>query len=368
MIDFNNTVPDFKFLKSLRGPLVSFFNNMHDRIYGNLLSTDNEQLIVRCKEIIRDFNHYSNSIIRIFNLLDNEEIYLNSNNDVKNIIFSSLALLRKYHNQELTDTTFEEFQNFNHNIIYTINKLLEECKDQDIKEKVNSLIQVLPSNFIFMIGYVEDGSLEHSYEQEKLNSFESLKNKEDLAKKNMIESIQLLENTANEIKKSRESLSKVNEEKNKYQNERLLDSFLEEYKDLEPKIQNLNFFIIMFFGIIVGAYFCLFLIGQYPKNTQQYFTYASSLVFFAGLIGYLVRERKRLITFHDYSKKMYLEINALPEYISSLDTDQANQIRINLAHNFFAGNKTEPSEPVSNNDISTVLKYLEDIKKLVNNK
>lgn len=367
MIDFNNRIPEFKYLNDLRGPLVSFFNNMHDRIYGNLLSTNNDQVIVRCKEIIRDFNNYYSLISQIFSLLDDEEIYAD-HNTINNIISSAILSLKQYQDQEFTDTTFEEFQNFNSSIRYIINSLMDECKYKDIKNKVTTLIKELPSNFIFMIGYVEDGSLEHGYEQEKLNSFESLKNKEDLAKKNMIESIQLLENTANEIKKSRESLSKVNEEKNKYQNERLLDSFLEEYKALEPKIQNLNFFIIIFFGIIVGAYFCLFLIGQYPKNTQQYFTYASSLVFFAGLIGYLVRERKRLITFHDYSKKMYLEINALPEYISSLDTDQANQIRINLAHNFFAGNKTEPSEPVSNNDISTVLKYLEDIKKLVNNK
>lgn len=161
---------------------------------------------------------------------------------------------------------------------------------------------------------------------------------------------------------------KVSQEISNNQNNRLLAMFYDEYKEHENPIQALNSIIIFSFITILCIYLLLFLLEIYPKDTKQYFMYISSLLFGAGFIGYLVKERIRLIKFHDYSKKLYLETNAMSDYMASLDVEQSKALRIELAKNYFTGSGIEPTKENTSQDTSQLLKNLEEIKRLIGSK
>lgn len=182
------------------------------------------------------------------------------------------------------------------------------------------------------------------------------------------ETIKQVQESKLTIDESRLVSDVVNKKTADAQDNELLVIFSNDYEKLDESIYRLNAAIIVIFLVILSGYIIvLSLIGN-AFETKHYLIYISSLLFSSGLLGYLVKDRNRIIRDYEISKKLHLETKAMSGYMASLSKIESNKLRIDLAPNYFTGNKINEETSKSNDEVSRVINTLDEIKKLINTK
>ena len=162
---------------------------------------------------------------------------------------------------------------------------------------------------------------------------------------------------------------KINISKNN--NEKLVESFATEAKNISISLIKLNRYIILsFITIILILLSKSILIIYYQdsfKDIYNMIVFLSVILSISGLLTYLIKERKYYQKLHDFYNMRYLELNALPEYMQELTPEQRKNLIIQLAPTYFIGNNS--TQPLMGGEIdsSGVEKKLDEITNIIKN-
>ncbi|KYQ82943.1 hypothetical protein AWW72_16295 [Acinetobacter sp. NRRL B-65365] len=185
---------------------------------------------------------------------------------------------------------------------------------------------------------------------------------------NNIKNIEDTKKLVDEVKEIAHDV-KVNITKNN--NEKLVESFATEAKNINTILIELNrYIIISFITIILILLLKSILIIYYQdsfKDIYNMIVFLSVILSISGLLTYLIKERKYNQKLHDFYNKRYLELNALPEYMQELTPEQRKELIIQLAPIYFIGNYS--TQPIDKKEIETgtLDKKLDEITKIINN-
>ncbi|MFV5372457.1 hypothetical protein VXP01_12235 [Acinetobacter pittii] len=187
-----------------------------------------------------------------------------------------------------------------------------------------------------------------------------------------INELKKLKSQVDEIKDSHEILTRIKENKAFENTYELNKGYIDEADKLYKDIKLLNRIIILLFtgivAIITTKLALIFFLQEFFKDIYNFLTYLSLLVSASALITYLIKERSRLIKLHDFFNLTALKLSTLPQYMRELDSNQRQDLIINLSSGFFLGSDKLLIEPnqQQNNHNDNLTKIASDILKLVN--
>lgn len=265
---------------------------------------------------------------------------------------------------DLDSLKFEYKEKFNKNDIFVLYENIKRfLQDFDTNDEVLSFIN--NTNDDDKKNYLLKSLIElHNLQLEK-NSYLSGRKTEKLIQEieefiqsfNKEKAVQLVNETNKMVVQARENLGLA-------ENEKLLMIFQIEAKYLGEKIDDLNSIIIGILSLLIIGFFTMILNSIFPSDLKHYLFYVSLLIVVSALLTYLIKDRLRLIEFHNYCKRMYMEITALPDYMATLTPEQQKALRISLSSNYFTGNQiTNNSTPTK--DISDSVGTIEALSKII---
>ncbi|MBJ8421927.1 hypothetical protein I6M74_08435 [Acinetobacter bereziniae] len=145
----------------------------------------------------------------------------------------------------------------------------------------------------------------------------------------------------------------------------LHNGYQQESDILKKQIFLFHIFIFILFGIIIIALLIKFIIVWICRPSSIYLYGNLSFIIFilslSTLLGYLIKERKRIIILHDKYKLISLKIDSLPRYMRELTAQQRQEMYIKMSTVFFENN-LELQNSKENYDTKT----LDDLIKIIN--
>ncbi|QUY35608.1 hypothetical protein [Acinetobacter junii] len=181
---------------------------------------------------------------------------------------------------------------------------------------------------------------------------------------NIIEGKKLVENLE-------ETAQNININISEKSNEKILQAFKSEATDLKKNIDNLNYLVFSIFFIIIITLIIkgiLAIFFDYAfRDLYNIFIFITIVLSMSGLLTYVIKERTRNVKLYDFYQRRYLELNALPEFISELTPEDRRNLIKELTHTYFNGNQCTTQEISNESKITEISKYTEDLKKMIEN-
>ncbi|WP_151798869.1 hypothetical protein [Acinetobacter calcoaceticus] len=155
----------------------------------------------------------------------------------------------------------------------------------------------------------------------------------------------------------------------------LNSDFANEYKNLADNLDkeaaSINYLIIFLFVIIILiVLFKLIFVSLYNITSFTLVSAAWLAFIFSitALLGYLIKERKRLNNLREYYRTIQIELTALPKYIGEFSSDQRVAMLVNLSTNYFKGTSihnrlNENNEENSLKNNSVIIEKILDLPK-----
>lgn len=173
------------------------------------------------------------------------------------------------------------------------------------------------------------------------------------------------------IKNLQETAQNINISISERSNKEILKAFEIEAKTLKTEIINLNYLVILLFCLIIAVLFfkgILAIFFDYAfRDLYNIFIFISIVFSMSALLTYVIKERARNVKLYDFYNRRYLELNALPEFISELTPEERRTLIKELAHAYFYGGQFTPHVDSSESKITELNKQAEDLKKLIEN-
>ncbi|MCH7392412.1 hypothetical protein [Acinetobacter dispersus] len=173
------------------------------------------------------------------------------------------------------------------------------------------------------------------------------------------------------VKNLEETAQNINISISERSNKEILKAFEDEAKALKIEIVNLNYLVISLFWLIIAVLFfkgILAIFFDYAfRDVYNIFIFITIVFSMSALLTYVIKERTRNVKLHDFYNRRYLELNALPEFISELTPEERRTLIKELAHAYFNGGQFTPHEDSSESKITELNKQAEDLKKLIEN-
>lgn len=181
---------------------------------------------------------------------------------------------------------------------------------------------------------------------------------------NIIEGKKLVENLE-------ETAQNININISEKSNEKILQAFESEAIDLKKNIDNLNYLVFSIFFIIIITLIIkgiLAIFFDYAfRDLYNIFIFTTIVLSMTGLLTYVIKERTRNVKLYDFYQRRYLELNALPEFISELTPEDRRHLIKELTHTYFNGNQCTTQEISNESKITEISKYTEELKKMIEN-
>ncbi|MGN5764411.1 hypothetical protein ACNQO6_08660 [Acinetobacter calcoaceticus] len=331
-------------------PKLINFINLSNNSYNDLMSNRLEEIIDNIQSTMMLIEN-DQPFEKITNALD---IINNKLFDFENFFKKPIPILIDFNDENYLNTLIGEINN----------KLSKKDKDILDLRKFSSLPKNLKTivyrKLIVLRNLIVKDDYDDTQKDQIIYSIaEQFTQQENIKKANEI--VQNIENTAQNINIS------ISERNNK----EILKAFEDEASELKNEIENLNYIIIILFCIIILTLFMkgvLAIIFEYAfRDIYNIFIFITIIISMTGLLTYVIKERARNVKLYDFYKQRYLELNALPEFISELTSEERRELIKELARTYFNGKKEIQNIDTTDNKMSEISKYTEELKKLADN-
>lgn len=309
-----------------------------------------------------------------------------------NLIFENLKTLKRYlelneSDKKILDSISVIEMNIK-TLEYSYRIDIPALKNFDNKEYYEILLNNINSNLDkndkILLSYDEFHSLPN---KTKINIYKKLILLRNLVLKNnfdpinkdlLIDSINNLINqneniitSINLVKNLEETAHNININISEKNNHKILQAFESEAKDLKENIDNLNYLVFSIFAIIIitlilKGILSIFLDYAF-RDLYNIFIFLTIVLSMSGLLTYVIKERARNVKLYDFYKRRYLELNALPEFISELTPEDRRYLIKELTHTYFNGDQGTTQGINNESKITEINKHTEELKKMIEN-
>lgn len=375
--------------------LIDFIDKVDSNTFPNLNLFDKKQWLEKDKPL---FNALASSIDTQKKFLSNK--VMERAQEILDLIISRMRLLKSLisidpldSDQEaqiklFSDYNYEFFMGYNENgivFLYDIDTFLDEDDLSIIIDDIKSKYRFFDSEASYIDLYKKLPKNEKQYVSRKIIEFRNSFYTSPLPKtddiNNYIKELDFLLNKEEILSSAKNIIDASTIANNLKENITVVSNsdFANEYKKLAKKLDkeaaSINYFIIFLFVIIILIVLFKLIFASIYKVTDFTLisaTWLALVLSITALLGYLLKERKRLNNLRDYYRTIYIEMTALPKYMREFNSTQRVEMLVSLASNYFKGmsvhNKfDEKNEENNSKDNSVIVEKILDLSKNLTN-